>query len=134
MTDAEQAFLTMAKMAGIEPLVVSNQQGPKTLFWPGFEIRLEDCGAGTVLITNFQVTGRTNPHDNATITRMIETFQEMTPFVFEERFPFMTAIWSIRNDPSIFPIVASTFEALTIERPELREHYDRAKEAWEASQ
>ncbi len=33
-----------------------------------------------------------------------------------------------------FPIVASTFEALTIERPELREHYDRAREAWEASQ
>lgn len=36
--------------------------------------------------------------------------------------------------PERFGIVASTFEALTIERPELREHYDRAKEAWEASQ
>lgn len=36
--------------------------------------------------------------------------------------------------PEAFPIVASTFEALTIERPELREHYERAKEAWEASQ
>lgn len=38
------------------------------------------------------------------------------------------------NHSDLFPIVASTFEALTIERPELREHYDRAKQAWEASQ
>lgn len=40
----------------------------------------------------------------------------------------------VAKRPETFPIVASTFEALTIERPELREHYDRAKQAWEASQ
>lgn len=36
--------------------------------------------------------------------------------------------------PDDFPIVASTFDALTQERPELRPHYERAKAAWEASQ
>lgn len=36
--------------------------------------------------------------------------------------------------PESFPIVASTFAALCEERPELRPHYDRAKEAWETSQ
>lgn len=33
-----------------------------------------------------------------------------------------------------FPIVASSFEALTVERPELRPYYDKAKATWEASQ
>lgn len=47
---------------------------------------------------------------------------------------FETLCGQIAKYPESFPIVASTFEALTIERPELREHYDRAKEAWEASQ
>lgn len=47
---------------------------------------------------------------------------------------FDTLCGEITKNPESFPIVASTFEALTIERPELREHYDRAKEAWEASQ
>lgn len=34
----------------------------------------------------------------------------------------------------LFPIMASTFEAVLTDRPELREHYDAAKAAWEASQ
>lgn len=46
---------------------------------------------------------------------------------------FVSAV-QIGRFPHLFPVVASTFEALTIERPELREHYDRAKQAWEASQ
>lgn len=37
-------------------------------------------------------------------------------------------------DPNAFPMVASTLDALTIERPELRVHYDRVKKAWEVSQ
>lgn len=75
MTEAEQAFMTMVKMAGID-----------------LE-RWDDIALDLAI-----------------------------------RFTY----WS--DDIRAFPIVASTFEALTIERPELREHYDRAKEAWEASQ
>lgn len=47
---------------------------------------------------------------------------------------FDTLCGQIATNPETFPIVASTFAALCEERPELREHYDRAKEAWEASQ
>lgn len=42
------------------------------------------------------------------------------------------AYLAIHHEP--FGILGSKFEALTIERPELREHYERAKQAWEASQ
>lgn len=99
MTDAEKAFLTMAKMAGISVVDLSPE-------WPGPE---------------GQTKGATAYYP---FTR--QTFSHLDPW---RALAGLLINWT----PEAFPIVASTFEALTIERPELREHYDRAKSAYDAS-
>ncbi|MGU3456604.1 hypothetical protein ACLBV5_09845 [Brevundimonas sp. M1A4_2e] len=100
LTDAEKAFLTMAKMADIKIVDLSPD-------WPGPE-------------------GQTN---GAT------AYRQFSRSAFTHMDRLRATVGLITNwTPDVFPIVASTFEVLTIERPELREHYDRAKEAWEASQ
>lgn len=99
MTDAEQAFLTMAKMAGIEIELVDEYAGERIIEIPN------------------------DPFDYATVfgPDMSDT---------------MAIIYVLQREycSDLFPIVASTFLKLVEERPELRPHYDRAKEAWETSQ
>lgn len=68
-----------------------------------------------------------SPRGLATIRRKL-VFQEAA------RENLINLTKEIRFYPESFPIVASTFAALTIERPELLEHYERARQAWEASQ
>lgn len=96
MTEAEKAFLTMAKMADLRGVMTS-----------------EAIAQGLT----------TEAVANRCWDKAIADGHEI----------MVTAVQAGRYS-TLFPIVASTFEALTIERPELREHYDRAKQAWEASQ
>lgn len=108
-TPTEQAFLTMAKMAGINitdhaALVAANPGRFVTNLKSGFS-------------ADMRAPGETywRSWTGVTIAEAVSQFM-------------------VCADSTAFPIVASTFLKLVEERPELREHYDRAKEAWEASQ
>lgn len=134
LTPTEEAFLTMCRMAGIDSLKISERHGPTTLSFPGIEITVEEAGVDQIIIiTNCWLDSRSFLNDNE-ISRIISTFSDGVPFYFGERFPLLTALWILQNDPSRFPIVAQSFDALSIERPGLRPQYDRVKAAWEATQ
>lgn len=103
-TDAEQAFLTMAKMVGVSGMTTAMRKAAN----PGLVVMGHP--------TKWFVTADQSPLGVETDTET-EGVARILGY-----------------HPEKFGIVASTFKALTIERPELREHYDRAREAWEASQ
>ena len=102
LTDAEQAFLTMAKMAG--------QDVDR---WAEQELKL--------------------PIHTSALSPWF-SLDDQDSWVIDKPMLGAAILGNARKRLDFFPIVASTFEALTIERPELRPHYDRAREAWEASQ
>lgn len=115
LTPAEKAFLTMAKMAGSN---VEHWFAHTRLTFVGYA-KMSDLD-GFLL-------------DRAPWISFNDLGHALDPVVDG---PMMVAALYGRfpRDSSHFPIVASTFATLVEERPELREHYDRAKEAWEASQ
>lgn len=96
LTPTEQAFLTMAKMAGYDLNIDIDSSG---IWVPVFMNHVDDFA---------------KPLKKKLCPEYTELLAK-----------------SLVNQWQRFPIVASTFEALTIERPELREHYERAKEAFE---
>lgn len=132
LTPTEEAFLTMCRMAGIEPVHIEDGIN-MTLHTQDLIIGLAAVGNGQVVFTSFQC-GPRSLLDVNTISKIIDTFDAGDIFDLNERFPLLVPLLEIGARPSIFPIVAQSFDALSIERPELRPQYDRVREAWEATQ
>ncbi|MGU3456592.1 hypothetical protein ACLBV5_09785 [Brevundimonas sp. M1A4_2e] len=141
MTPAEEKFVIMAKMAGV-------QDHPLAVGWTGLDakagcvsFRLEDAGNGKVLLTSWQMIAKPTEEEGATILRMLRVFEKMDPFDFDATFPELfpsmaigRTLLAIRENPSIYPMVSAALEELAEEQPVVRKVYDACKHHWELHQ
>ncbi|WP_295217290.1 hypothetical protein [uncultured Brevundimonas sp.] len=135
MTDAEQRFAAMCELAGCNAAMwaaidLSNTgHTTVTIARPWGEVSFQRVEGDRAIMTGLQFFPGPSAPDYC-VQLMDRWFDdigvELNPVL---DFPDLFTI-----QPDQFPIVASTFDALTQERPELRPHYERARLAWEASQ
>ena len=149
MTGAEQRFLAAIKLADARVALwayIEDDADPDEITpievtcdedWGEVEFHRVGDSYHLAYIARFKIRGTWFPPYVSDLWQASQRGLPIDPIIeFPDLFPTFVSLEAATKSirPSEFPIVASTFDALSQERPELRPHYERAKAAWEASQ